>query len=309
MKFDYSWNALSKPGNSNHYFDFPTLRPLLAGAQNFDVNSALCLAEFSRLTYHKDFIVDNNIQYGRCKFEILDTIENKDTSTYGVLFKTDCVTTKGDEQSCLVIAFRGTYGIDNWKLNVRAYQQDFENLGVVHSGFAKAWRSIDSQLFNLLEGNCLPVFITGHSLGAALATLTAAKMKESLLFESCYTFGSPRIGNHSFIQAIQNMNIYRVINNCDIVSLLPLNFAAIQYEHIGTSELMDDDGTLIEGLNETDILLEQQNRLPELKNIYGTALFNNINTMKENVPRFLSDHAPVNYIAALERVVGKKTVT
>ena len=162
MNFDYSWNALSKPGDANHYFDFPVLRPLLAGAENFDVNNALCLIEFSRLTYHKDFMLDKNIQYGWDDFKVVDTIENRDTSTYGVLFKTKCISMEGDEQSCLVIAFRGTRGIDNWKLNIRTNQQDFENLGMAHSGFGIAFQSIDAQLTSVLEGNSLPVFITGH---------------------------------------------------------------------------------------------------------------------------------------------------
>jgi predicted lipase len=50
----------------------------------------------------------------------------------------------------------------------------------------------------------LQVFVTGHSLGGALANLAAFDIKKALEWSKketrviCYTFGAPRTGNHAF---------------------------------------------------------------------------------------------------------------
>ena len=55
----------------------------------------------------------------------------------------------------------------------------------------------------------------GHSLGGALATLAAYDLKNVAdkanldVHISCYTFGAPRVGNHSFAEDFD-----RVINDC-----------------------------------------------------------------------------------------------
>ena len=46
-----------------------------------------------------------------------------------------------------------------------------------------------------------PILITGHSLGGALAVLSALDIKKELMFNetiSLYTFGAPRVGNDEF---------------------------------------------------------------------------------------------------------------
>ena len=60
--------------------------------------------------------------------------------------------------------------------------------------------------------------VTGHSLGAALATLYADRIAD--MHSVCYTFGSPRVGDK---QLIENMNFtcYRFRNNNDIVTRVP----------------------------------------------------------------------------------------
>ena len=73
------------------------------------------------------------------------------------------------------------------------------------------------------------VICTGHSLGAALATVMASRIDA----EELYTFGSPRVGTRSFINEMTADGIthYRFVNNNDIVTRVPL--ALMGYKHHG----------------------------------------------------------------------------
>lgn len=73
------------------------------------------------------------------------------------------------------------------------------------------------------------ILITGHSLGAALATFAAVDIKEQLNPAHkiyFYTFGSPRTGNQAFSDHIMKLypsgEYYRVVHAQDIVPHLPM---------------------------------------------------------------------------------------
>ena len=73
------------------------------------------------------------------------------------------------------------------------------------------------------------VFITGHSLGAGLATFAALHITTQTSFKPIvYTFASPRVGAPNFREQFANQEIecYRVTNSEDLVPTLPLaNFS------------------------------------------------------------------------------------
>ena len=58
----------------------------------------------------------------------------------------------------------------------------------------------------------LGFYITGHSLGGALAQIASAALSRDNL-AACYTFGSPRVGTAGFDEQVKCPH-YRVINNC-----------------------------------------------------------------------------------------------
>ncbi len=62
------------------------------------------------------------------------------------------------------------------------------------------------------------LWFTGHSLGAALATLAANRYKK---VQGLYTFGSPMVGDAEFIKEFQVPQHFRIVNNRDIVALVP----------------------------------------------------------------------------------------
>jgi pimeloyl-ACP methyl ester carboxylesterase len=83
-----------------------------------------------------------------------------------------------------------------------------------------------------LQAQGLKIWITGHSLGAALATLAADRLQA---VHGLYTFGSPRVGDEAF-QARFRPKAYRVVNGKDIVASVP---PAGVFRHVGELILID----------------------------------------------------------------------
>ena len=78
---------------------------------------------------------------------------------------------------------------------------------------------LDGQDAKGQDGNRLPLFITGHSLGGALALL-ATRLVAPNVDGACYTFGAPRIGNYEYFRFIKTP-VYRIVNSTDIVPRVP----------------------------------------------------------------------------------------
>ncbi|KAJ7563420.1 hypothetical protein O6H91_03G109400 [Diphasiastrum complanatum] len=89
------------------------------------------------------------------------------------------------------------------------------------------------------------IFITGHSLGGALATVFTAMLyiyKEDAIAErisAVYTFGQPRVGNEKFANYMEgklNTPVYRyfrVVYSDDIVARIPFDDEHFQFQHFG----------------------------------------------------------------------------
>ncbi len=66
----------------------------------------------------------------------------------------------------------------------------------------------------------LQIFVTGHCLGGALATVATHALEKDFLISSCYTFGSPRVGTAEWSDSVKTP-IYRVVNGADGVPMVP----------------------------------------------------------------------------------------
>ena len=86
-------------------------------------------------------------------------------------------------------------------------------------------------------GSQRPFSFTGHSLGAALATLAADRYGN---VQGLYTFGSPRVGDDAF-RTDFHVNTHRFVNNNDIVGRIP---SPSLYHHIGMVKYIDSTGAL-----------------------------------------------------------------
>jgi triacylglycerol lipase len=110
----------------------------------------------------------------------------------------------------------------------------------VHQGFQRALDEVWQDLLDALKPLHSPsrtLWMTGHSLGAALATLAAERYKN---VQGLYTFGSPRVGDSRFRVQFPAKG-YRLVHNNDIVTELPLPGI---YFHVGELWYIDSQGEL-----------------------------------------------------------------
>lgn len=109
----------------------------------------------------------------------------------------------------------------------------------VHSGFLgetkKLWKQITKDINNI-EGK-LPLWVTGHSLGGAMATITAMKYP----VEAVTTFGEPRVGR-KIHKVILSDNHTRYVNGDDIVTMVPPTFFSYYKHHGNKKQISDRDG-------------------------------------------------------------------
>ncbi len=98
-----------------------------------------------------------------------------------------------------------------------------------------------------------PTAVTGHSLGAALATLFVMENSAKRKFDvsTVCTFASPRVGNLEFVHLFNQLklNSWRIVNSKDIVPRLPLKIPVLaDYEHVDTEYRFDSSRFAKNGL-------------------------------------------------------------
>ena len=155
-----------------------------------------------------------------------------------------------EHERSIIAGFRGADEFGDWLDNIDVVSVEF-GFGEVHKGFLNAlldiWPAIKSRIRELRpvgrHSQHLPLWLTGHSLGGAMATLAAAQLiDEDTPFYGVYTFGQPRVGNREFAR-IYNLEAasrsFRFQNNNDIVSRVPAR--AMGYSHVGNFVYISED--------------------------------------------------------------------
>ena len=104
----------------------------------------------------------------------------------------------------------------------------------VHRGFQKAWNEVSTDVQEAVDETLKSgwsLVFTGHSMGAAVATLGAAVFRKMNYDLDLYTFGSPRVVNPEFAEAISaEGNNYRFTHSDDWVPRLPFEWQG--YQHV-----------------------------------------------------------------------------
>ncbi|NOQ35025.1 MAG: DUF2974 domain-containing protein [Methylococcaceae bacterium] len=152
-----------------------------------------------------------------------------------------------EHQDYLCMAFRGTDEIADWIDNINGFPEKVL-FGSFHRGFWNSlkdiWDSLYQHYLALRKAKKRPLFITGHSLGAAMATLAAAQfIHQDLPFSSVYTFGQPRTMTKetSYIFDIEaKSRFFRFQNNNDLVTRVPARLMG--YSHVGSSVYISEEG-------------------------------------------------------------------
>ena len=133
-----------------------------------------------------------------------------------------------------VICFRGSYDIVDWLRDFEAQMVIDPEIGGVECGFIQGLRSIIGKR----PGNAVPdkpLYITGHSLGAARALLFAAlETVRGLPLAGVAAFGPPRPGAARVGEILKNVPVRCYRNREDPVCDFPLDIPLVDpYVHVG----------------------------------------------------------------------------
>lgn len=275
-------------------------------ARGYDANNAYWLARLARMAYRERPGIEREtcLHWGRPEVRFYADVEM-------------------DSQACLLIydaglllAFRGTESLTDWRTNLTITQ---ESIGVaqVHRGFWRAAQSLREKrpkLYSAREeylaarqpaartlGEELaaataagrPVFLCGHSLGGAMAVVAAHGWRQAGgplhggVLPAVYTFGQPRAGADSFATALRAPTapgVYQHVNDRDIVPRVPPR--KLGYEHIALSHVYDGDGRLLEG----DAADKKRAEINDFSSV--------LNPFR--APEGVADHDMGNYVGLIE---------
>jgi predicted lipase len=146
------------------------------------------------------------------------------------------------------LVFRGTMTITEWirDFSMRLTPYPYGPFGKVHDGFIQTYNIFRKSILDGLKsvGPRKNLFIAGHSLGAALATLSVPDISASTPFKipTVYTYASPRVGDKIFAIEYNNSfrnKSFRIVNTCDLVTSIPfpvpfLKFIGGYFTHVET---------------------------------------------------------------------------
>lgn len=157
----------------------------------------------------------------------------------------------------IIVAFAGTnlLSIQNWIDDLNFFQTDYEpciDTGCkVHEGFLKAYTNVKDDVKAavrqfLSKHPSAQVFVTGHSLGAAIANFATLDLINSgIPVNVTYNYGQPRTGNVAFYDYVKKIAgpYWRVTHGRDPVPHLPL--AIMNFHHVA-NEVFIRNNSLME---------------------------------------------------------------
>lgn len=226
---EVTWNTIAPPYLDYLYFQDCEAYPFRAAATGFDMVNAWWLIEAATLAW-------TEAAFAREKFYRAGLPELAFFNGPG----TQCYVAGNDK--VIIVAFRGS------EIRPRPGTLDFSNIvadlmtdvniqpvesggvGKVHRGFKQGldevWEMVYDCICSQRQGNNRTLWFTGHSLGAALATLAAQRYGSGC---TLYTFGSPRVGDLEFVESLA-VSAYRFVNHQDVVTRVP---PPGLYRHVG----------------------------------------------------------------------------
>ncbi len=228
-KVDKSLQINNTNVDYNTDFDFD-------GTKNYNPGNNYQLAELCSLVYQEDAIIKSQIEKWNNHDKHLNLkldIFNKDSFRFMVL----------SNQNFVILIFRGTVNLENWLTDFDTKQVPFKKgRGKVHQGFYDSILELEPYINNIITKRCTEnqdLYITGHSLGGAQATIAAMQCESLKSFTNITTFGEPKIGNAEFINFVNGSlnsdipsgksRLFRQVNQYDPVPYVPF----FSYYHEG----------------------------------------------------------------------------
>ena len=131
---------------------------------------------------------------------------------------------RNQASGAVFVTFRGTKSPEDWLSNI-TFPQVEHPWGMVEKGFSRLYDQCSADVKQAVAAaQPAPLFVTGHSLGGALATLATADLTIANNAPAMYNFASPRTGNIDFAKKFDQSvsEKWRVANTEDIVTTVPL---------------------------------------------------------------------------------------
>lgn len=218
----------------------------------FDLHRAYALSNLALEAYDSRTVVEARLRPAGTQIK---WIESKGTDTIVV------VTYDG---LGIRVAFRGTADLKNavTDANCELVEPGWTSCHI-HKGFAVALESVWNELIDLIESLTIghakentQIWLTGHSLGGALAVLAAYRLSSRFKVAGVYTFGQPRVGGICFKQLYDDFayqvgrKTWRITHPADIVPMVP--FMLGLFKHVGhhvtltSRKVKTDPGALAE---------------------------------------------------------------
>jgi hypothetical protein len=292
IPYDPTLDSLINPGKADDFFTYGSF----AHGQ-IHSEAALC-AEMSRVVYVKQ-VNRLELYLKRADFTLLEAIgydQQFSATQYFIAKRSSDV-----GPPIVVVAIRGSEPDDYKDLltDVNVPQETWAGKGRVHSGFCQAlpdMEKLDDKLATLVSSDPRSrLLFTGHSLGAAIATLVTALHHPDYL----YTVGSPRVGDRDFAESIHLVNHARYVNCLDLVTTVPPPIPG--WVHVGQDRYIDRHGKVVEPSPSVEAALFDRGAAAmeygvivakyDLLHLLHPALL---------VPiRGLADHAMINYLSGV----------
>jgi triacylglycerol lipase len=214
---------------------------------DFNLENALAMMWFAQLTYEVDDSGGNKnaakIAMAKDQWQFRSIMPFRErAASRGKFFNTTGLV--GERHDAIVIAFAGTDpGVWETVVTDAGFLPGPEN---THTGFQAAFRAaapLDAQgkmsgpigdAIARSSATGRPIFLTGHSLGAALAILTADAMAtQGVSPHAMHGFGRPCPGGATFrarCNAALGDVTYRLVHGRDVVARVP---RLLDYAHVG----------------------------------------------------------------------------
>jgi hypothetical protein len=238
--YEITVDNIAPPYEDYEFFEDCDQLPFRHQAKIFDMVNAWWLIEAAILVYSEPAFVTEKFQK-KAGFREVKFFEDKTTQCF-----------VASNNRFAIVAFRGSearlregdlnpgYIFSDWMANLNFLPEKWNRGGNVHRGFKTAlsevWADLKKHIARLQKDN-IKIWFTGHSLGAALATLAADRYGSA---DGLHTFGSPRVGDRDFKKAF-NVDTYRFVNNNDIVTRVP---PESMYCHVGRLKFINRDGRI-----------------------------------------------------------------
>lgn len=202
------------------------LFPFEGVAGRYSKLNAMWMSDLSSLAYRQGWYVEEQLE--NWGFESVRWLDNQSSDTQAFVARRD---------NFLVVCFRGTSSAKDMLTDLKVRKRSFGDAGRVHRGFLDASDSSWQAVLDAVNeaGPDLPVFVTGHSLGAALALLAAYRLADAgKSVEGVYVYGCPRVGNDDYADAYNQKlgtRTFPHVNHKDIVTTVPPRW--LGYHHVG----------------------------------------------------------------------------